>query len=160
MDLQSQLDYHIWAETQFINLLKDITEDNFLKVHSKAEKSLVDIYAHKVEVMWFWFQLMRGIEPYDAPKFSEMTPTDLFSCMDSLFQEIRSFLKKEKDLALELELPWLNKKYPVTRFELIYNILNHHTYHRGQLAIIFKELGLNTPETDYNSYLFSKLQLV
>lgn len=160
MDIHSQLDYHIWAELEFIKLLRDITKDDFRKAHPWIAKSLADIYAHKVEVMWFWFQLVKGIEPYDIPKFSEMMHTDLFSCMNDLFQEIRYFLNKEKDLALELELPWLEKKYPVTRFELIYNILNHHTYHRGQLVIIFKELGLEAPETDYNSYLFSKLQLI
>lgn len=157
MNLQQQIDYQVWAERVFTNLLEDISAENFHKKHFELRKSLAGIYSHKVEVMWFWFQFVKGLEPYDAPKFTEMRKNELFSEMFGLFREIKEFIQDNPDSSLELDLPWLKQKYPITQSELIYNILNHHTYHRGQIAFIFKDLGLTTPETDYNPYMFTKL---
>lgn len=40
-----------------------------------------------------------------------------------------------------------------TLAELIQHILNHSTYHRGQVALLMRQLGYKPPSTDYRRFL-------
>jgi uncharacterized damage-inducible protein DinB len=37
--------------------------------------------------------------------------------------------------------------------ELVQHILNHSTYHRGQVAVLLRQLGHRPPSTDYHDFL-------
>jgi uncharacterized damage-inducible protein DinB len=37
--------------------------------------------------------------------------------------------------------------------ELIHHALNHSTYHRGQVALLLRQLGHTPPFTDYHDFL-------
>ncbi|MHA2227291.1 MAG: DinB family protein [Candidatus Hodarchaeales archaeon] len=161
MEMIQQLDYHKWAETELFQKLNEITEKLWTNLDPDLNKSLQSVYGHKVEVMWFWFQLIKQVEPRDPPKFEQMQKNELFRRMFQLFDDLQQFLAHNMDKNLELTLPWLkNPTYPITTHELLFNIFNHHTYHRGQIVILMKKLGIIPPETDYNPFMFAKLKLV
>ena len=42
---------------------------------------------------------------------------------------------------------------PYTLGELIQHALNHSTYHRGQAALLLRQLGHVPPFTDYHDFL-------
>jgi uncharacterized damage-inducible protein DinB len=160
LEFLKQLEYHIWAETEFYNSLEGLDADIWKKIHPELQKSLQGIYTHKVEVMWFWFQLMKQIEPIDTPDFEKMEKKQLFSLMFDLFEELRKFLNTTSEVKLRLDFPMLKEPYQVTSYELLFNILNHHSYHRGQIAMLLKKYDFSFPETDYNPYMYQKLDLL
>jgi uncharacterized damage-inducible protein DinB len=48
--------------------------------------------------------------------------------------------------------PWISGK--AARSEYLLQVLNHSTYHRGQVITIGRNVGLtDAPMTDYNFYL-------
>ncbi len=97
----------------------------------------------------------------DPPDFERMPKNELFNCFFQFFDDIQQYLVRNIDTNLDLTLPWLkDQKYHITAYELLYNIFNHHTYHRGQIAILMKKLGITPPETDYNPYMYAKLKLI
>lgn len=160
MEIIKQLKYHSWAETEFYKSLENITDNQWTKIDPKMNKSLQGIYGHKVEVMWFWFQLIKQLKPKDSPNFENMTKEEIFSSMFQLFDEIKQFIQTKPDKELIIDLFWLdNKSYPITIYELLFNIFNHHTYHRGQIVILLKRLGITPPETDYNPFIYDQLNL-
>ena len=156
MELTQQLQYQLWAETTFINLLKSISESEWSKEIPILNKSLKSIYVHKMDIMWFWFSLCKtkSLKLLDEPPNFNIMTKDLFlQNFMNLFHEMMDFAQVN-DENLILDLNWITKPYEITIHELIYNILNHHTYHRGQIAILLRILGLNIPETDYNPFMF------
>ena len=52
-----------------------------------------------------------------------MDKEEIFAFMFNLFEEIRAFLNKQKEKNLNLEFSMLKKPYPVTTYELLFNIL-------------------------------------
>jgi uncharacterized damage-inducible protein DinB len=44
------------------------------------------------------------------------------------------------------------KKYENTIREIITHVINHSTYHRGQIAMELRRLGIDPPPTDYIFY--------
>jgi uncharacterized damage-inducible protein DinB len=160
LELLKQLEYHIWADLEFYKALEGVDADTWKNLNPELQKSLQDIYTHKVEVMWFWFQLMKQIEPKNELNFEKLEKKQLFSLIFELFEDIKEFLKTNKEIDLRLDLHWLKEPYQVTSYELLFNILNHHSYHRGQIALLLKKYDLPFPETDYNPYMFQKSGLL
>ena len=37
--------------------------------------------------------------------------------------------------------------------EMVFNIINHATYHRGQIVLLLRQLGKSVDATDYVPYL-------
>ena len=53
----------------------------------------------------------------------------------------------------ELDAPRAVKADTYTLGELVQHILNHSTYHRGQITLLLRQLGHEPPSTDYRRFL-------
>jgi len=159
MNILKEIRYHHWAEKEFLKVLENINQNQWIEVDQILGKSLQGIYIHKIEVMWYWFAHIKQIDPVDPPKFEDMTAKELLRCLFQQFDEIESYVQNNPNISVKLSLPWLNQPYNITAHELLFNNLNHHTYHRGQIAMLLKRKNIQVPETDYNSYMFNSLDL-
>ena len=45
------------------------------------------------------------------------------------------------------------RSYDYTLGELIHHLLNHSTYHRGQVVLLLRQLGETPPATDFRLFL-------
>ena len=160
MEILDEATYQLWAENVFFELLKNISNENFTN-KAGFSKSLQEIYFHKYEVMWSWFTLLIvknskrfGENPLGTPDFDTLNKSDFISEALKLFEQFLDYVKTNKNTSITLDVDWLSKPYSVTNHEIIYNILNHLSYHRGQSAFLFKKFGLEVPETDYNPYFY------
>ncbi|MFW9996129.1 MAG: DinB family protein [Candidatus Odinarchaeota archaeon] len=157
MNLLDEINYQIWAEETFFGCIAGISAEQWTGTIPEIDKALNKIYAHKAEVLWFWFQFAKGLTPEDPPDFFSKSQLELKNSIIELLNEMKKLIGTKGNKELQLKLPWLEKTYPITSDELIFNGLNHLTYHRGQIAMIMKKLGIEVPETDYNPYMFEKL---
>ena len=161
MEFLKELDYQVWAEKKFFNLISSIDESKWTKEISESNKSLKSVYIHKLEVMWFWFSLCKVKDLRklgEPPNFESMSKENLIKQYLFLFLEMKDYAENCNE-KMSLNLNWVKKPYETTTHEIIYNVLNHHTYHRGQIAMLLKQLGLDVPETDYNPYMFELNEL-
>jgi uncharacterized damage-inducible protein DinB len=160
MNLIKQVEYHLWAEKKFFEVLSKVSNEDFVKPIPGFTKTLQQIYGHKTEVIWSWFELIftkssKKVDWNKAPTFESMSREQITTETIQLLEKVLIYLKEIQEVDLLLDLEWIeNKPYLVTNFEIIFNFLNHLTYHRGQIVFIFKKLGFITPETDYNPYLY------
>jgi uncharacterized damage-inducible protein DinB len=49
------------------------------------------------------------------------------------------------------------EKFANTRQDILLHVVNHSTYHRGQIASALKHAGIDPPTTDYIFYKRSRL---
>lgn len=166
MNLLEEANYQFWAENIFFKLLGKVTEDQWVTKLPDFTKSLKEIYIHKYEVMYSWFTMIIvksskkiGENPLNIADFEPLSKNDFITESLKLFAKLIDYLKNNKSKNVTLEVEWLKNPYSVDTDEIIYNILNHLTYHRGQTAFLFKKFGLNIPETDYNPYLYEVKKL-
>ncbi|WP_209331385.1 DinB family protein [Lunatimonas salinarum] len=68
--------------------------------------------------------------------------------MESMFKDLFGYTHKANQLVLTAMLEH-REALPDKAFGLFNHIVNHSTYHRGQIATLFRESGLQPVVTDY-----------
>lgn len=161
MKFSRELNYHLWAEKKILSFVATIDESNWDQEIPLLKKSLKSIYTHTLEVMWFWFSLckLKSLQKLGVPpNFASFSKEKFMKEYFLLILEMKDF-GEERNEKLSLDLNWVKKPYEVTTHELIYHILNHQAYHRGQIAIVLKYFGIEVSEIGYNNYMFEEERL-
>lgn len=155
MNIPRQLEFQRWALGQFHTLLKDVTEDQGKEQFTQTGRTIHSIYTHMVEVTWFWLEVIKESKDLEPPVFEELSLGKLMARHGEYLDELDSLMTSHLDQNYVLDHPWLPPKAPTSFENMAFNILNHLTYHRGQLAVGLARLGFEIPETDYNPYHFN-----
>ena len=99
--------------------------------------------------------------PLNIPDFDNLNKDQFIIEALKLFDRVIEYVESTENSQITLNVNWIRNPYQVTTHGVLYNILNHLAYHRGQIAFMFKKLGVeNIPETDYNPYLYELKMLV
>ncbi|MCM3024666.1 DinB family protein [Heyndrickxia ginsengihumi] len=119
--------YHIWANQQLISHLKTLPSELF---HTKVESvfpTLAETFGHIISVDYVWLSRINKEKPSKIQKWT--------------FQTVAAYKNTKGEL------------FTQTLFELIQHIVNHGTYHRGNLAAMIRQLGYQGTSTDYITFL-------
>lgn len=119
---------------------KKITVDKPLKVMSHILNS------HEI-----WLARVAGsdsrLEVWQLHEISLMRELNNLS-----FSKTRNVLNELNDETIEKEITYSNSKGDVFKNsirQILHHVINHSAYHRGQLAIISRQLDMDPPKTDY-----------
>lgn len=145
--------YNLWANTTLINWLKEqpseLMEMQVLSSFPSIKQTILHIWQTQV----FWLSVIKGV-PMEISEFEG----DVNAAFDILIEQSTVFNNDINHLAQEqLEAntlvvsPWFECNF--ANFEYIMQVMNHSTYHRGQIITMSHQLGLkDAPMTDYNYY--------
>jgi uncharacterized damage-inducible protein DinB len=151
--LHELFDYHYWARDRQLQACAALDPEQFLRPIGGSFPSLRDTLAHLVAVEWLWLQRWRGENP------RTLIPVDEFPTLAAISQrwaaiegEMRAWLAALDEPALQRPLtcfstrgePWT---YPLWR--MIAHLLNHQSYHRGQVTTLLRILGTQPPRVDF-----------
>ena len=144
--------YMEWANDSIWKIVKTLSDDEFRKSLADGAGSIHRRYIHLAEDTWEWFHDWHGEEPQE-PEFQSMT-------RNALYQFITDYLKKWQSLIKERTVDNFTDerdgKIVVIEFdEMFFHMVNHFTYHRGQIVMGLKMLGKDVPMTDYVPHRFS-----
>lgn len=140
--------YLTWANDAIWRIVEALTDDEFTRPLAEGAGSIRRRYIHLAQDTWEWFHDWHSEEP-EKPDFQSMT-------RDDLYQFIVSYLKKWQSLIEERTVNQFTEETVVITFEEIYfHLVNHFTYHRGQIVMGLKMLGKDVIMTDYVPFRFS-----
>ena len=115
---------------------------------------------HMAQVQQFW---VATIIETPLPAFAPLAEVpDLPAVWDSLHRNAAALTRyisgvSEAELMkpVLVESPWFRSEQ--ARYEFVQHVVNHGTYHRGQVATIGRQVGLtDAPMTDYNFFNINK----
>jgi uncharacterized damage-inducible protein DinB len=112
-----------------------------------------DTLTHIVWAEWIWLQRWKGTSPrqrFDPTEFSDVTP--LKTRWVELKAEQRAFIESVTDERLGAVVEYVNLQGQTWRYALwrqMYHVVNHSTYHRGQLTTMLRQLALVPVNTDF-----------
>lgn len=148
--------YNAWANETMVNWLKTKPQEVFESEVPSSFSSILKTLNHIWAVEEFWHSVLAE----DEIKSSRYMDQDLYvdKVTHGIVQESQFLLDYVKTLSeadllqeVQLDTPWVSGKMP--RFEFLQHVLNHSTYHRGQVITIGRVLGLtDAPMTDYNFF--------
>ena len=132
-DLSSLFDYDLWANTKWRE--------------AATEMGQRDVLRHIVQAQGIWLSRVQGTPVW------QVSEDDLTLQMERVN---RSWKRVLLGADLHQSIPYetsRGEKFDNTIIEIVRHVINHGTYHRGQLRGIAGERGIDFPETDYIAFV-------
>lgn len=155
--INSNLAYNTWANERIAQWLSTIDE-SMLYANADSSYNSIDLtvqHIHCVERYWSAFIHEEDIVNFDWSVFEKQAAQNLSNLSEQsllMKQSMGNFDESQLNKILPLDTPW--SKNNQARFHYIFHMLNHSTYHRGQIVTIARQLGVTEgiPGTDYNAF--------
>jgi uncharacterized damage-inducible protein DinB len=155
--LQQMFAYHHWASDRIHDALADVTGAELEKPWSGNFGTGRALLRHVVGVEWLWVERFGGVSPAAIPEPPAGADARWFRAEWEKSRPRQAELVRGVSAArLAAGLTFKNLKgeemtHPLG--ELMTHVVNHGTYHRGQLSHLLRDLGRKAPGTDYLVWL-------
>jgi uncharacterized damage-inducible protein DinB len=150
--MENKLDYHIWATNKLLSYLRSLPEEIFHKelqsVFPSVERTLYHLY--EVDALWF-SRLMQQEILVEVDTFSSVS--ECLTYFQTLHTEMANWKYRDNTISYKTSI---GDACQNTTEEILYHIVNHGTYHRGNITAMLWQLGENGMSTDYIYYLREK----
>ena len=146
--------YGSWANGLMFGAAKALTREQLQAPLESSFPSFLATLAHIVGVEWIWLRRWTGESPRSIPEWvSHPDLSDLATRLGAVEVERAAFLA-EADLDRVVTYQGLDgQTFSLPLGKLMRHVVNHSTYHRGQLAMMLRQLGQAPPSTDFTRYL-------
>lgn len=165
--LRELYDYNYWARDRQLKACAVLTAEQFLRPMESSFSSVRDTLAHLVGTEWVWLERWRGRsgqEILEAGGFS--SPEELinrwaeqFSCLTEIEahwrtveRDMREYLAglSEEIVAGPLSyVSFAGKIWTYPLWRMLLHVVNHQTYHRGQVTTLLRQLGAQPVQLDF-----------
>jgi uncharacterized damage-inducible protein DinB len=163
-DIQLLYEYDRWANNRVLQAAAALTTVEFTRDLGGSFRSVRDTLVHIIGGEWIWLAYWK------ATSHSSAFITDLKTHRDVLFnrdafpnlatvkskwveveKEQIEFVNRVSGELLEGMLPF--RETQVSLAHLMQHMANHSTYHRGQVALMMRQLGAEPVATDFHVFL-------
>ncbi len=145
-------DYNSWADHRSVDACAALTADQFVKNLGSSFGSVRDTLAHIMHCEWIWLERFEGRSPSAFPA------ADLYGNLDSLRarwaqieRNLLAFVAGLKQADIDRIFEYKTMNYGVYKNPMgqsLQHLVNHGTYHRGQIATMLRQLGVKPAATD------------
>lgn len=137
--------YNSWANRRMLAAVSKLSDENVMKDMRSSFPSVRDTFQHILAGEWLWFSRLKGISPTQFPaSWDASTSQELRNHWEELDAEFQSFVASLNDERLNAEVEYLSmdgKPFHNLAHELLRHLVNHSTYHRGQITTLIRQLG-------------------
>jgi uncharacterized damage-inducible protein DinB len=151
-DFRLLYEYNSWANGRSLDACSALSDEQFTRDLGSSFPSVRDTLSHICEVEWLW------LERWQGRSASSLRPGSDFTTLDSLrrrWQEVETSLLgyisplKAEDIARIVEHT-TTKGVPQAAplWQMLQHLVNHGTYHRGQVATMLRQLGAKPNSSD------------
>lgn len=155
-DLHDILRYNDWANDRMAGAVRQLSDEQCRQPITSSFNSVRETVGHIASAEWIWLSRWLGESPTAFPDWLKTDSTERFleRIVDVRKQRLAWFAGlAEADLARFLDYRLLSgKEMRNTIPDMIRHVVNHSTYHRGQLTTQFRQLGHPAPATDFILY--------
>lgn len=148
--------YNSWANQRAFDAVEPLPSDLLARDLSNSFGSLHATLTHIVGAEWIWLERWHGRWPPSLPKSSEFS--DLRAIRDRLNQvcvDRERWLSSLNPDDLGNDVRYLNLRgefYAYPLWQQLAHVVNHSTYHRGQITTMLRQLGAAATSTDLLLY--------
>jgi uncharacterized damage-inducible protein DinB len=170
-DIQTLYAYNRWANQRLFSALEKLSEQQFPAEVQSSFPSVRETVFHILFAEWLWLKRWQGtspratgsnpnvtsttwnsLSPGGTPAAHELTTVaELKSFGDSIERERQQFLNTLSDAALDAPLAFKDmagNPYSEPLGQLLQHLVNHGTYHRGQVTTMLRQAGAETVALD------------
>ena len=145
-------DFNSWANRRALQACAALTPEQFTKNLGSSFPSLRDTLAHIYGSEWLWLERFQGRSPASLPDVGQFS--NLASLRERWLEHearLLSFVRRLAQEDLDRVMEYKTLKFGVYRnplWQSMQHLVNHGTYHRGQVTTMLRQLGAQPILTD------------
>jgi uncharacterized damage-inducible protein DinB len=144
-DLKTLFDYSYWANGKLLEVLSQLTPEQFTRPVAGSYGSIRNTMVHMLSAEWGWLDRCGGTPRGAALKAADYpTLASLFDRWRQVEAYVRQFLAtlRDEDLGRVVEFGLGGgQRYAMPLGELMHHAAVHGVHHRGQVALLLRDLG-------------------
>jgi uncharacterized damage-inducible protein DinB len=163
-EIQLLYQYDRWANKRVLQAVSVLNTEQFTRDLGGSFRSVRDTLVHIIGGEWIWLAY------WNEPSPSSTVITDLRRRRDALFstnafpevaavqskwveveREQAEFVNRVTNESLKKMLPFRTSQLSLAH--LMQHLVNHSTYHRGQVAVMMRQLDAEPLATDFHVFL-------
>lgn len=151
-DVEYLNEYNRWANARMLDAASKLSAEQFTADLKSSHRSVRDTLAHVLAAEWIWLERWNGTSPKALLDPAEFPTVDsLRTRWAEVEANYHSFVGTLSDETLEEVIVYTNTrgeewKYPLG--QMIQHVMNHSTYHRGQVTAMLRQLGAEVLPVD------------
>ncbi|HWY67710.1 MAG TPA: DinB family protein [Terriglobales bacterium] len=155
-EINALLDYHYWARDRMLAALDALTPEQFTQPVESSFKSIRDTVVHTMGAEAVWYSRWRGNPQGMLTTEGFRDVASLCSAWRELESGVRAFFQGLGAERIETRMEYKSLKgepHSSTFAQMLQHVVNHASYHRGQVTTMLRQIGAKPPEsTDLINY--------
>lgn len=159
-------DYHVWANRKVCEHLQSLSEEIYRKEIVSVFPTIYDAMVHiyTVDRGWLSFFEAGGVAEMTAKYLESLKQSvdsvvaetrgkrieELGRMMEELAVRFRAFIERHADVGAV----YPSGDFKARCMDYIQHMVNHGSYHRGNVTAMLRQLGHPGTPTDYGFYLY------
>ena len=149
-------DYNAWANHRILASCEALTGEQFARDMGSSFRSVRDTLLHIMGAEWIWLERWNDRSPTALPFTQPFTNiSEVRACWVDIESNLQKFIAGLAATDLDRTIGYRNLRgnpfsYPLR--SMLKHLVNHSTYHRGQVTSMLRQLGAKPPATDLLRY--------
>jgi uncharacterized damage-inducible protein DinB len=150
-DVHELIDYHYWARDRLLDAVDPLAPAEFSRDLGNSFKSIRDTLVHLYSADWVWHSRWMGQPPTQhissEPFTDQVAIRRLWAEHEALVRTYVAGLDEQSVTAV-LEYRLFNGTAGASPvWQTIQHVVNHASYHRGQVVTMLRQLGAVPPKS-------------
>ena len=159
-DIQTLYEYNRWANARVVKAVSRLSVEQFTRDLGSSFPSIRDTLVHILFAEWLWLERWKGTSPTVMFDPAEFPSVDV---VKEKWREVESdcisFVRGLTAARLDTVVRYTNMDDETLEFRLgdmMKHVVNHSSYHRGQIVTMLRQLGAEPSATDLLEFLHEK----
>ncbi|MFZ0212981.1 MAG: DinB family protein [Candidatus Acidiferrales bacterium] len=142
--------YNSWANRRVLDACSPLSPEQFTRDLRSSFPSVRDTLAHIMLAEWLWLERWLGRSPaFPVSDFSDFA--SIRTRWQTIEADLNAFMQKLSAADLDRVVEYKNTKgnaFSNPMWQMLQHLVNHGTYHRGQITTMLRQLGATPSTTD------------
>lgn len=159
-DILTMLEYTAWANERVLEAAAALSTEAFLRDMGNSFPSVRDTLAHILGAEWVWLRRWQGESPTTFAGAGELTTLprlkDRYAAVE---RERRAFVEALPEARLAEPFTYRDmagNSHSLLLVQSLQHVVNHGTYHRGQVTTLIRQLGAKPVSTDLSRFYLDR----
>ncbi|KIL47113.1 DinB family protein [Jeotgalibacillus campisalis] len=154
ISLQDWFSYHIWGTTRQLTHLSELPENVYTKEIQSVFPTIQAVFEHVWLVDSLWLKRMQGEEKPEVELKTLLTVETAHKEFMVLHQQMMTYITNVEDPSLIRSFQTMKGIHMENSIEeMLYTVVNHGSYHRGNVTAMHRQMGYSGKPYDYIYYL-------
>lgn len=150
-ELRDLFGYTGWANRRILDATVGLEVERFGRDLGSSYPSIRETLAHIAESDWVWLRRWQGESPTARPDWDTSTHASISAHWGRVMEERDRYLAELDASALRRVVEYRRldgSAHADPLWLLLLHVVNHSTYHRGQVTTMLRQMGAPTVSTD------------